>query len=401
MDERKYQKIILIGKQGVGKTTLVKRILGLLPRDVTYSGFLIQLDKTRSKRIKGLRLLVYDYRKKQADIPIARIKRGIEPPKRLPLNFDQYEFESVLLENALSNLLNRNYSSSHLLVIDEIGPLLDFLSLTGLKEAMLEKLKDDLTFVLLIVDNAYRDQVLQEIDSSKSIVFNLSRGNHNKIRERVLMAIYGYHNSHQKQNLTEWKQKLQSWFKIQDQEIISPSLPKIILQGPPRVGKTTVIEKFLQRYGKDFKMRGFYTKEMRDIDKRRVGFEARLISGDNAILAHVAISGPKVSRYGVDLSVINDLLIPAINSPYERNELIIVDEIGKMELMSPFFQEIIIKVLDNPDAFVLATMRDPPTPFMKRLLRNKYVVVVPVTPVNRDSLPVELAEVLNGFLISD
>ncbi len=398
MPEVSKQKLIVIGKHGIGKTTLIKRMLGLMPRDLPRSGFLIQLDKTRSKRIKGLKFILIKNGRKEIEIPIARIKEDNKPSKRLPINLDNFELELTLMKSVILDLLNEPLEPSHLLVIDEWGPILENPELTEVKNQIISKLQDDKTFLLLTVDNSYREKVMKLLDSSRSTIFNLAKNNQDKIRERLLMAVIGYHSQFKSQELESWKVRLATWFEILEEQKTPLTMPKIVLRGPPRVGKTTIIEKFLRRYGEQFKLRGFYTKELKDFTKKRIGFEARLINGGRAVLAHVGISGPRVARYGVDLSVINDFLIPAIKPPYTRDELVIVDEIGKMELLSTNFQEMVIKVLDHPEAFVLATMRDPPTSFMQRLLRYKNVIAIPVTPHNRGELPDELGEMLTSVV---
>ncbi len=393
------QKLVVIGKQGAGKTTLIKRILGLVSREVGYSGFLIQLDKTRSKRIKGLKFTVFANGRKQVEVPLARIKPGIEPPKHLPLRWSDYDLELDLVKTLALDSLSQQIEPRHLMVLDEWGPILDLPEMKEVKAQFITKLRDDKTFLLLAVDNDFREEVMKFVDMTKSRIFNLTKNNRDKIRERLLMAIRSHDAQFRTRELESWKHVLKYWFKTQRKQSIPFSMPKIVLQGPPRVGKTTIIESFLKKHGRHFKVRGFFTKEMKDVaTKKRIGFEARMIDGERAILAHVGIKGPKISRYGVDLTVINEVLIPSIKPPCNQKELIIVDEIGKMELLSMDFQELIVRLFDNPDAFILATMRDPPTSFMERLLRNQHVVVVPVTPNNRNSLPDELGKLLLWFL---
>lgn len=386
------QKLVIIGKQGVGKTTLVKRILGLLPRDLSHSGFLMPLDKTRSKRIRGLKFTVIENGRKEVEIPIARLKEGKKPSKKIPITLDDYDLELTLMKSLALDVLTKNHEADHLVVVDEWGPVLDDPTLIEVKNAIRRMLQDDETFLLLTVDNTHREEITSLLDSTKCTIFNLTRNNRDKIREKLLMSLMAYHSQFKATALESWKARLVTWFDMShhDSSKVLLSMPKLVLQGPPRVGKTTIIEKFIRQFMENLKIRGFYTKELRDVTKKRIGFEARLLDGRKGVLAHVGITGPKVARYGVDLAVINDLLLPALEPPYHRDELIIIDEIGKMELMSPLFQEQIIKILDHPDAFVLATMRDPPTSFMQRLLRNQNVIVIPVTPSNRDDLPKEL-----------
>ena len=74
---------------------------------------------------------------------------------------------------------------------------------------------------------------------------------------------------------------------------------KLLLTGPPGIGKTTVIRTVLS--GIKIKAGGFYTQEMRR-GGRRVGFDMKTLDGEKRVLAHIDKRGEyRVGRYGVDL----------------------------------------------------------------------------------------------------
>jgi len=57
----------------------------------------------------------------------------------------------------------------------------------------------------------------------------------------------------------------------------------ILLTGPPRCGKSTLIQKLITKIEKP--MTGFFTREMRE-GGRRVGFLIITLDGKQGILAH-------------------------------------------------------------------------------------------------------------------
>ncbi|MGH8886485.1 MAG: nucleoside-triphosphatase [Egibacteraceae bacterium] len=77
---------------------------------------------------------------------------------------------------------------------------------------------------------------------------------------------------------------------------------RILLEGPPGVGKRTVVRRLvalLQEAG--VPVEGFMTQELRG-HGRRVGFVLKEIGGPEAVIAHVDwTSGPVVGRYHVDV----------------------------------------------------------------------------------------------------
>ena len=103
----------------------------------------------------------------------------------------------------------------------------------------------------------------------------------------------------------------------------------ILITGPPRCGKSTLIERLVR--GLKGPMTGFFTREIREGD-RRVGFSIPTIDGQEGVLAHTRIKGRvRVGRYGVNLADIEQVAVPAM-MPTTADEWVVIDEIGKMEL---------------------------------------------------------------------
>ena len=165
--------------------------------------------------------------------------------------------------------------------------------------------------------------------------------------------------------------------------------PKVLLTGRPGVGKTTVIRRFLACTRVE--AGGFYTQEIRR-EGRRLGFSLNLLSGERHILASVEISGPwRVSKYGVDVRTFEAAAVPEIEKAIATENLVVVDEIGKMELFSERFREVVRLAFDS-SAPVLATILSRPHPFADELRNRGDVSLVEVTLTNRETLPRDLAE---------
>lgn len=72
-----------------------------------------------------------------------------------------------------------------------------------------------------------------------------------------------------------------------------------------------------------------------------------------------------------------------------ESEVILIDEIGKMELFSKRFKDILIRSLDSPKP-VLATVLLRPFPFTDQLKQRSDVKLLEVTLENRDALAEKL-----------
>ncbi len=162
---------------------------------------------------------------------------------------------------------------------------------------------------------------------------------------------------------------------------------KILLTGRPGVGKTTVIMRLAELLP-NRTLAGFYTEEIR-VGAHRQGFRAVTFSGGMTTLAHVSIrSSSRVGRYRVDVSAFENLVMPELA---RACDLMLIDEIGKMECFSSRFVTATRELLDGPKA-VAATVAIKGAGFIAEVKTREDVEMCDVTPANRDHLPRLLAE---------
>ena len=162
----------------------------------------------------------------------------------------------------------------------------------------------------------------------------------------------------------------------------------LLLTGKPGTGKTSLIREAVARA--EVRAGGFYTEEMRRGGIRQ-GFRLVTLDGREAVLAHVGFSSPyQVSKYKVDVDSLNRVGVSALRQALIECDLIVIDEIGKMELLSPQFREVVRRAIDG-DKRVLGTIMLNPNPFCDAVKANPKVRVLTVT---RDSREQALAEIL-------
>jgi nucleoside-triphosphatase len=176
------------------------------------------------------------------------------------------------------------------------------------------------------------------------------------------------------------------------------SPPRILLRGRPGCGKTTVVQRALELIGQE-RCAGFYTEEVRERG-RRAGFDVVTLDGRRGPLARAGARGPRVGRYGVDLASFEELGVATLERALAAGaHILVVDEIGKMELCSERFKAFLDRLIGGSgDRALLGTVLAGRHPEVERLRELKGLRVVEVTPANRDELPRELGRIYGEFL---
>jgi len=130
---------------------------------------------------------------------------------------------------------------------------------------------------------------------------------------------------------------------------------KIFISGNPRSGKTSLIKKLISEFGID-KFFGFYTEEIRE-NKERIGFKIITTYGEEKILARKDIRTEyRVGKYFIikeNIDITSKYLLDNIEK--NKNKIIVIDEIGPMELYSDNFKKLVDLVLKE-DLNLIATV---------------------------------------------
>ncbi|MCD6328895.1 MAG: NTPase [Candidatus Cloacimonetes bacterium] len=173
-------------------------------------------------------------------------------------------------------------------------------------------------------------------------------------------------------------------------------MPKnILITGYPGTGKTTLVKKILENLSCN--IGGFYTHEMQE-NGRRTGFYITDFDGNQMVMAsEKSASQYRVNKYGVNIDAFEMIGIPAMERALQSADLVVIDEIGRMEMFSTKFCEKLRKVFDA-DKPLLATIKRIDCALTKELKEREDVEIFEVTKQNRDKIFEDVLSVIKGFL---
>nr|XP_008201729.1 PREDICTED: nucleoside-triphosphatase THEP1 [Tribolium castaneum] len=173
-------------------------------------------------------------------------------------------------------------------------------------------------------------------------------------------------------------------------------MKNIILQGLPGVGKTTLTKKIANKL-KDLAVdvTGFYTEELRE-NNYRIGFDVVTLDNKRGILARKTNAGDnskyKVGNYSVHIEEFEKLVLPIFDNV---KSIIIIDEIGKMEMFSKTFQANVERVITDKSIRVVATVPlKASLPLVQKIKNSNTSRLITVSAGNRDRLLDEIIPLL-------
>jgi nucleoside-triphosphatase THEP1 len=169
--------------------------------------------------------------------------------------------------------------------------------------------------------------------------------------------------------------------------------PRVLVTGPPGVGKTTLVLHVIDLL-RPMRLTCFFTEEVRG-RAGRTGFQLVTLDGHRAQLATAGgEGGPRVGRYRVHLAALEAVCEGALE-PRPGVDAVVIDEIGKMECLSPAFVQAARRALTGPVP-VLATVALAGGGFIGEAKRLPGAEMISLSRENRDRLPAEISARLAG-----
>lgn len=174
---------------------------------------------------------------------------------------------------------------------------------------------------------------------------------------------------------------------------------KIGITGLPGSGKTNALIRVIEMLSteEELKIGGMIDEPVVD-GRHRIGFTVRdILTGDSVVFAHIDFESKiMIGKLGVDLAKLEEVGVRAIKRACDECDIIVIDEVGKMEVESPAFIEAVKYALDADKPMIITLHKKSRNPLLQDIRRRDDVRILEVTPTNRNLLPHKIIRLMNG-----
>lgn len=117
----------------------------------------------------------------------------------------------------------------------------------------------------------------------------------------------------------------------------------------------------------------------------------RVIFADSKIISRV-----KIDKIGVDTRILEDLLLPSLQKARELADVIVIDELGKLENTTKAVQKEIDYTLEGEKPLIVTLHKKSRNPVLQEIRSLEGVRVFDITPINKSLLPFRVLRVIRG-----
>ena len=124
----------------------------------------------------------------------------------------------------------------------------------------------------------------------------------------------------------------------------------LLLTGGPGIGKTSIVLKVVEALRTmGYRVGGMISCEVRSLGSR-VGFRILDVGGgERGWLARTdQMHGPRVGKYRVNMNDLEGIGVQAILNAVENSDVVVIDEVGPMEMVSEGFAKCVRVAVGSP-----------------------------------------------------
>ena len=179
------------------------------------------------------------------------------------------------------------------------------------------------------------------------------------------------------------------------------TIAKIGITGLPGAGKTYAVRKVVEMLEAEDLVVGGMMPEPIIEDGKKTGFAiVDWMNKQQGIFAHADINSKyMIGKFGIDLKALEDVGVKALMKASEEADVIVIDEVGRVEVESPAFIDTVKYCLDLEKPILLTLHKKSRNPLLQDIRRRDDVRILEVTPINRNLLPYKIMKLMKGELL--
>ncbi len=173
---------------------------------------------------------------------------------------------------------------------------------------------------------------------------------------------------------------------------------KIGITGLPGSGKTQTLLRIIQHLEEEGVHVGGMVTEPIVEKQRRTGFQITdWLTKEHEVFAHETLkSRIRSGRYGVSLAALEGLGIRSLQAARESADVIVIDEVGKMEVESDLFTKAVVETLDAKKSIIMTLHKKSRNPLLQDIRRRDELRLLEVTPINKNLLAFKIVHLITG-----
>ncbi len=171
---------------------------------------------------------------------------------------------------------------------------------------------------------------------------------------------------------------------------------KIGITGLPGTGRTDLLLTLVSMLeAEKVKVGGVITEPIFE-DEKVTGFKmVDYMTKEEAVIASTNItSRARINEFGIDLDTLGLFSVNAIKRAVYHSDLVIIDEIGRIQLKSEYFNKAVLNTLKSSKPIIMTIYRKSRSSLLQDIRRRDDIRMLEVTPVNRGILPFKIFKVL-------
>ncbi len=175
---------------------------------------------------------------------------------------------------------------------------------------------------------------------------------------------------------------------------------KIGISGTLGLGKTDTLIRIINMLNNEgISVGGMLTDPIFE-DNRQVGFQVMdWRTKEKAVFAHLHIdTSLEVNGYKVDLDALEQVGVKAIERASMEEDVVLVDEAGKMMVKSDKFNTVVKNALNMDKPLILTFHKKSRNPLLQDVRRRDDVRILELTEINKDLLPYKVVELIKEEL---